>query len=98
MDPSHELFSGDNKKVICKTKLETLPELDLDEAVFLRSKSYSLIIKQNSSHCKHKEMQDQKKYTLDYKYCLGKLKINMVLTFFRSNKPEITKVKQKKKL
>ena len=29
-------------------KLETSPDLDLDEAVFLRSKSYSLNIKQNS--------------------------------------------------
>ena len=52
-------------------KLETLPELDLDEAVFLRSKSYSLNIKQNSSHYKHKGVQDHNKYTLeDYKYCL----------------------------
>ena len=42
---SHELFSKDNKRVIGKMKLETLPELDLDEAVFLRSKSYSLNIK-----------------------------------------------------
>ena len=45
LDPSHELYSEANKKVIGKMKLETLPELDLDEAVFLRSKSYSLNIK-----------------------------------------------------
>ena len=45
LDTSHELFSKDNKRVIGKMKLETLPELDLDEAVFLRSKSYSLNIK-----------------------------------------------------
>ena len=52
-------------------KLETEPELDLDEAEFLRSKSYSLNIKQNSSHCKHKVVQNHNKYTLeDYKYCL----------------------------
>ena len=52
-------------------KLETAPELDLDEAVFLWSKSYSLNIKQNSSHCKRKGVQDHNKYTLeDYKYCL----------------------------
>ena len=54
LDPSHELYSEDNKKVIGKVKLETLPELDLDEAVFLRSKSHSLNFKQNSSHFKDK--------------------------------------------
>ena len=46
-------------------KLETALELDLDEAVFLGSKSYSLNIKQNSSHCKHKGVQDYNKYTLE---------------------------------
>ena len=71
LDPSHELYSEDNKKVIGKMKLETLPELDLDEAVFLRSKSHSLNIKQNSSHCKDKGVQDHNKYTLeDYIFCL----------------------------
>ena len=34
LDPSHELYSEANKKVIGKMKLETAPELDLDEAVF----------------------------------------------------------------
>ena len=52
--PSRELYSEANKKVIGKMKLETAPEPDLDEAVFLRSKSYSFNIKQNSSLCKHK--------------------------------------------
>ena len=33
-------------------KLETAPELDLDEAAILRSKPYSFNIKQNSLHCK----------------------------------------------
>ena len=47
LDPSHELFSKDKKKVSGKMKLETAPELSLDEAVFLRCKSYSLNIKQN---------------------------------------------------
>ena len=52
-------------------KLETAPELDLDEAVFLGSKSYSFNIKQNSSLCKHKGVQDHNKYNLeDYKYFL----------------------------
>ena len=64
LDPSHELYSKDNKKVIGKMKLETSPELDLDEAVFLRSKSYCLNINQNRSHCKHKGVQDHNKYTL----------------------------------
>ena len=79
LDPSHELYSNENKKVIGKMKLETAPELDLDEAVFLRSKSYSLNNNQNSSHCKHKGVQDHNKYTLeDYKYCLENMKLNMV--------------------
>ena len=52
-------------------KMETAPELDLDKAVFLRSKSCSLNIKQNSSHSKHKGVQDHIKYTLEnFKYCL----------------------------
>ena len=79
-------------------KLESAPELDLDEAVFLRSKSYSLNIKQNSLYCNYKGVQDHKKYTLeDYKYCLeseeNKYGVNY---FFRSNKNEFTMVKQKK--
>ena len=64
LDPSHELYSNENKKVIGKMKLETLPELDLDEAVFLRSKSHSINIKENNSKCKHKGVQDHNKYTL----------------------------------
>ena len=98
LDPSHELYSEANKKVIGKMNLETLPELDLDEAVFLRSKSYSLNIKQNSSHCKHKGVQDHNKYTLeDYKYCLENNEIKYGVNYsFRINKHEITLVKQKK--
>ena len=98
LDPSHDLNSEINKKVIGKMKLETAPELDLDEAVFLRSKSYSLNVKQNSSHCKQKGVQDHIKYSLeDYKYCLGNNEINYgVNCFFRSNKHEITLIKQKK--
>ena len=52
-------------------KPQTLPELDLDESVFLRSKSCSLNLKQDSSHCKHKGVQGHNKYTLeDYNFCL----------------------------
>ena len=64
LDPPHELYSEANKKAFGKMKLETAPELDQDEAVFLRSKSFSLNIKQNSSHCKHKGVHDHNKYTL----------------------------------
>ena len=63
MDSSHELCSEDNKIELDKMKLETAPDLDLDESVFLGSKSDSVNIKQNSSHCKHKELQDHIKYT-----------------------------------
>ena len=97
LDPSYELYSEANKKVIDKMKLETAPELDLDEAVILRSKSYSFNIKQNNSHCKHKGVQDHNKYTLDYKYCLENNEIKNGNTYtYRSNKPEITMVKQKR--
>ena len=98
LDPSHELYSKDNKKVIGKMKLETSPELDLEEAVFLRSKSYSLNIKQNHSHCKHKGVQDHNKNTLeDYKFCLENNEIKYDVNYsFRSKKREITMVKQKK--
>ena len=37
--PSHELYSEDNKKGIGKMKSETLPDIDLDKAVFLMRKS-----------------------------------------------------------
>ena len=99
LDPSHELFSKDNKKVPGKMKRETALELDLDEAVFLGSKSYSLNIKQNISHCKHKGVQDHNEYTLkDYKYCLDNIEIKYGVNYsFRSNKHEITMVKQKKR-
>ena len=98
LDASHELYSEANKKVINKMKLETVPELDIDEAVFSRSKSYSYNIKQNSSHCKHKGVQDHNKYTLeDYKYSLDNNEFKYGVNYsFRSNKHEITKVKQKK--
>ena len=98
LDPSHELYSEDIKKVIGRMKLETAPELDLDEAVFLRRKSYSLNFKQNSSHCKHKGVQDHNKNTLeDYKYCLEINEIKYGVNYpFRSNKHEITLAKQKK--
>ena len=65
LDPSHELYSEASKKVIGEMKLETAPELDLDDAVLLKKKSCSLNIKQNSSHCKHKGVQDHNKNTLE---------------------------------
>ena len=42
LHPSHELYPAANKKVNGKMKLEIAPELDLGEAVFFMSKSYSL--------------------------------------------------------
>ena len=98
LDQSHELYSEANQKVIGKMKLETASELDLDEAVFLRRKSYSISIKQNSSHCKHKGVQDHNKYTLkDNKYCSESNEIKYGVNHsFRSNKHEIKMVKQKK--
>ena len=97
LDPSHELYSKDNRKVIGKMKLETAPELDLDEAVFLKSKSYSLNIKQNSSHCKHERVRGHNKYTLeDYKDCLENNETKYGVNYsFRNYKHEITLVKQK---
>ena len=86
------------KKVIGKMKLQTSPELNLDEAVFLRSKSFCLNIKQNRSRCKHNGEQDHNYYTLeDYKYCLenDEIKYGDIYSF-RSNKHEIPLVKRKK--
>ena len=79
-------------------KLETMPELDLDEAVVLRSKSYSLNIKQNSSHCKHKGVKDHNKYALEGdKKCSENNEIKYGVNYsFRINKHEITMVKEKK--
>ena len=79
-------------------KLETAPELNLEDTVFLRSKSFSLNIKQNSSNCKHKRVQDHNKHTLEeYKYCLENNEIKNGINYsFRNNKHEITMVKQKK--
>ena len=87
LDPSHELYSENNKKVNGKKKLEKVPELDLDEAVILRSKTYSPNIKHNKSHCKHKGVQDHNKYTLeDYKNCLENIEIKYGVNFsFRSS-------------
>ena len=78
--------------------LETMPELDLDEAVLFRSKSYSVKNKQNSSHCKHRGVQDHNKDTLkDYKFCSENNEIKCGINYsFRSNKHEITMARQKK--
>ena len=50
---------------------------------FLRSKSYSLNIKQNNSHCKHKGVQDLNKYILeDYKYSLENIEKKYAVNYF----------------
>ena len=46
-------------------KLETVPESDFLEAIFLMSKSYSFNINQNSYRCKDKGVQDHDKCTLE---------------------------------
>ena len=98
MDPSHDFYSEDNKENIGKIKLELAPELDLDETVFLSSKSYSLNYIKNSLHCKHKDKQDHNKHTLeDYEDCSERNEIKNDVNFsFRSNKHEIRMMKQKK--
>ena len=45
LDPSHELYSSINKKVIGKMKIETSPFIELDNFLALRSKSYSFSYK-----------------------------------------------------
>ena len=51
------------KKVVWRIKLETAPQLDLDEAVFLRVKFFlKKNIKPNNSQCKQKRVEDQKKH------------------------------------
>ena len=79
-------------------KLETLPELGLDEAVFLGSKSFFLNSKQNSSHCKHKGVEDHNKDFLeDGKDCLENSEAKYGVNYtFRSNKHESIKEKQRK--
>ena len=78
--------------------METAPELDLDEAVFLRSKPFSLNKKQKSLHCKFEGVQDDDEYTVeDYEYCLEIKEIkNGANCPFRSHKHEISMVKRKK--
>ena len=63
LDPAQELYSEYNKNYIGKIKLNTTPDLNLDEAGFSGSSFYSLDIKQNNSHCKRKGVQDHNKYT-----------------------------------
>ena len=96
LDPSHELYSEDNKKDIGKMKLETLPEIDLDEAVFLSSKSYSLKINKRVHIVNTKECKIIKNTLEDYKYCLENNEIKYGVNYpRRSNKHEITMVRQK---
>ena len=95
LDPSHDFFSEVSKNFFGKIKMGTAPQLDLDDAVILSSECHSFIIKQNSSHCKHRGVQNQNKYTLgDYKLCLENRGIEYgAKYYFRSNKHEIWLVK-----
>ena len=60
LDPAHELYSADKKNVTVNWKLETAPNLDLDEAMFFRSKSDTFNIQPTESATKHKRVQDPK--------------------------------------
>ena len=79
-------------------KLETAPELDLDEAELLKSNSHSSNIKQNSLHCKPRGVQDHNKYAVGhYKNHLEDNEIKYgVDCSFRSIRHEFSVVKQKK--
>ena len=97
MDPTQDFSSEKNKEGIGK-KMETAPGLDTFEAIFLRSKSRSINIKQNSSHCAHKTVQYHIKYTLeDLKYCseIEEIKYDVEYSL-GSNKHEFSMVKRKK--
>ena len=78
-------------------KLETLPEPDLDEAIFFGIKSSSPNIKQNNSHYKHKGAQVHSKHNVEvYNICLEKNEIKYGVNYSsRSNKHEITMLKTK---
>ena len=79
-------------------KIGNSSRIRLYGAVLLRSKSYCLNIEQNSSHCKHKGVQDHNKYNLEgYRFCLENKEIKYgVNCSFRSNKHEIIMVNKKK--
>ena len=71
--PAHQLYSEDNKKVIGKMKLESYQETQLDEAVFLGSKSYLIQKKSNPTETNFDGVQTQNGYILeDKKSCLEK--------------------------
>ena len=44
------------KKIVRQLQLEAAPEIDLNEAMFFSTASYSFTVKQNSSDCKDKGM------------------------------------------
>ena len=74
------------------------PTINFYEAVFLRRSFYSVIIKQNHSHCKHEGVQEDKCHTLDkWKSYLENKEFKYGVDYsFRSNKHETSTVKQKK--
>ena len=78
-------------------KFETTPELCLEEAKFFRSKSFSPIIERNSSHSKHKGLQDHINYSLEDYIVRSENKENKYGLKFpsRSYKHETSMVKQK---
>ena len=77
--------------------METVPALDLDDAILPRSKHYSVDIKPNESKTKHKGVQDQRRDdSEDHKKSLGKNEIKYGVNYsFRKIKDEVWLVKQK---
>ena len=69
LDPEHKLFSSENKKVIGKFKIETLPHFSIDEFCCLRSKSYSFSFSGEKEISKQKGVQKLNTFE-DYKNCL----------------------------
>ena len=98
LDPSHELNSKIREQFLEKKKLEKPPELAINEAIFLGSKSCSISLKQNCSHCKHEVVRDHKKYTLEeYKNRLEENQTKCGINYsFKSNTNAVSMVKPKK--
>ena len=96
LDPSHELYSEDNKKAIGKAKFESCPKNELAEAVFLESKTYIIKKLSNSIKSKHEGVQTQFKNTFeDLKKCLEqKTERNVELIFLKTKKHEFLMVKE----
>ena len=64
-DVAHKLFPKNIIKVKGKTKLESSPETERDETMFLGSKSFIIKKPSISTETKHKGVQSHKYYTTE---------------------------------